>query len=199
MSAPPPYVTRYSAVEDTCEWRLTDEALELRTLAAEPRPPELVPWEFITQVRLREISSEARNLRVCELTLRNGRVLTIPDNSYVSFATFREQHAEFHAFLRQLHDRLAPRAPTCRFVRGDAPAWRAFNALMLLVGAAGLIFIVWLGRQSAGGISWATVVSLGLLLLVAGAQFGTSKERSYAPDRLPADFGGPSEQPPGRT
>lgn len=188
MSAPPPFVTRFSALEAPCEWRLVEDGLQLRTLGESPGLPDLVPWEFVTQVRLRDSSSGSRPLRVCELTLRNGRVLRVPSSSYESFATFRDDDRPFREFLQALHAELARRTPECRFVAGDDTGWRWFNALMLLVGLAGLAFIVWLGFQSADGIAWSRVIALGLLLLVAVAQFGANRPRPYSLTQLPEEY-----------
>lgn len=185
MSAP--YVARMSALEPAREWRITPDGLLLRKLTEPPEPAELVPWEIVTAVRLRDSTTESRLLYVCELTLATRRVHTIPSSSYESFATFAEQGPAYRAFLRELHDVLPQRAPTCAFQRGDAPSMRVFNALMLLVGAAGLVFIIWIGLQSGDGIDWSRLLLLVPLILLGLAQFYANRSGTYDPRELPPE------------
>lgn len=182
-----PYVARMSALEPACEWRITPDGLWLRKRTEPPVPAELVPWEIVTAVRLRDASSEARDLYVCEITLSTRHVHVIPSSSFVSFATFEQQGPAYRAFLRELHAFLPPRAPGCTFHRGDAPSMRIFHALMLLLGAAGLVFIVWIGTQSADGIEWSRLLLLVPLVLLGLAQFKANRSGTYDPRELPAE------------
>lgn len=181
------FTSRRSVLESAYEWTVTPDGLLRRELTEQPKPAELLPWEWFTEMRLRDRRSGQRgNLYECALRLVDGRELVIPSESYVSIATFDDRAAGYLAFVTELHAVLPERAPQCRFRRGNSAPMQALQALILLTALGGVAFIGWILWTSEAG-SWSSLLALLLLLPVAFGQFRANRGGTYDPHQPPPE------------
>ena len=189
-SAPPPlgfeYKVRISALEPERSWSLRGDTLFRET---EGQASFAIPLRDITKVSLayEPTRMQMRRFR-CYLHNAHGRVATIQNEHFKSFASFEDRSTTYCLFLHLLIPRIAAINPGCRFLRGVSHLRWIANAVFFF-GIFGLLAIVMFFMFTA--IGWLVIVKLLIIAFfvpTAIRWFIRNKPATFDPAEIPKDL-----------
>jgi hypothetical protein len=180
------YGFRASALSRNRVFRLTEDALVWQDEGA---PLDGVFLDDIAEVRVAYAPTRvARNRYRTQVIFRQGGMVELFNTHYAGFADFEERNAEYAAFVRALHRRLADRNAPATFRKGDSPAAYAGNlALATFVFAMIALAFVLLFNF---GLVWIALVKLAIVLFFVPALIRyvrRSRPAAYDPRAIPAE------------
>jgi hypothetical protein len=186
MAEPDSYTVRANAFTGRRTFRLTDNAL---TWEEDGKPLDGVFYDDVAEVRMRYAPSRAwTNRYVAQILFREGGMVELSNMDFVGFANMREQNADYAAFLRAFHRRLAERNATAIFRKGSSAAAYAGNLaltafILAMIVLAAVLLVTW-------GFVWIAAVKLVIVVLFVPVLFRfirRAKPETYDPRALPAD------------
>ena len=128
MPDPSVYRFRPNAFAGTRTVSLTDDAL---VVEEDGKPRDGAFFDEIAEVQLAYAPTRfATNRYRARIVYRKGGMAELTNESYRSLGDFKEQNAEYAAFLTELHRRLAARGRAVRFVRGSSTGAYIGNAVL---------------------------------------------------------------------
>jgi len=178
------YTARRSTFPGETEFRLAEDALEIRDGDGAPRR---FPYRDATLVRLSfDPTRVDRNRYRSDFRFRRGALIRIFSTSYVSFGEFEDRGATYAPFVRELVAQIAQAAPDCRFRAGKAP-WVyllehgfLLTAFILLGGVLALI-----GGLPPFGIAAVKLAIIAFYVPVLIAYAGRNWPRRFLPADIP--------------
>ena len=178
------YTHRPNAIKPARSYRLSDDALVWRDAGGVDGALSLAD---IREVRARYAPTRVQRDRyLLELTDATGRTITIPNSSYRAIGDFERHDAEYVAFARDLHRRLARANPDVVFRSGTTPVGYAMSwviaGYLLAVVTVAAFFLV------AVGMFWIVPVKLAVLVFYAPTlvrHIRSVRPRRYLPDAIP--------------
>lgn len=183
---PTTFRLRANAFAGERTYRLTEDAL---TWEEEGKPLDGVFYDDIAEVRLtfaptRVVTNRYRT----QIIFRQGGSIDLTNADYVSLANFVEKNAEYAAFLRELHRRLAARGRDTVFRKGSSTAGY-IAGLFLTVFILAMIALAFLLLFNFG-IVWIAVIKLVIILYFVPTLIRfirRARPAGYDPLDLPAD------------
>jgi hypothetical protein len=166
-------------------FRLTEDALVWQD---EDGPIDGVYYDDIAEIRLAYVPTRvARNRYRMQVIFRQGGMVELFNTHYAGFADFEERNAEYSAFVKALHHRLAERGAATVYRKGSSPAAYAGNvALTVFIFAMlALAFVLLLNF----GVVWIAVAKLGIILFFVPTLIRfirRARPATYDPRALPA-------------
>ncbi len=187
MPDPSVYRFRPNAFAGTRTVRLTDDAL---VVEEDGKPRDGAFLDEIAEVQLAYAPTRfATNRYRARIVYRKGGMVELTNESYRSLGDFKEQNAEYAAFLTELHRRLAARGCAVRFVRGSSTAAYIGNAVLtaFIFACLAAIFVMLV----AWGLYWIAVVKVAIILFFVPTLIRfmrRARPGGYDPTNLPADM-----------
>lgn len=167
-------------------FRLTGDALVWQDEGA---PLDGVFFDDIAEVRVAYAPTRvARNRYRTQVIFKQGGMVEIFNTHYAGFADFAERNAEYAAFVRALHRRLAERNAPTAFRKGNSPAAYAGNVVLTVFIFAMIALAVVLLFNF--GLVWIAVVKLAIILFFVPTLIRyvrRSRPAAYDPRAIPAD------------
>lgn len=167
-------------------FRLTEDALVWQDDGA---PLDGVFFDDIAEVRVAYAPTRvARNRYRTQVIFKQGGMVELFNTHYAGFADFEERNAEYAAFVRKLHRRLAERNAPAAFRKGNSPAAYMGNLVLTLFVFAMIAFAFVL--LFSFGLVWIAVVKLAIVLFFVPTLIRyvrRSRPETYDPRAVPAD------------
>jgi hypothetical protein len=133
-----------------------------------------------------------QGLAICEVRTRGGKKVVIPGRHFLGFGRFVDQHREYGAFVRALHERLATASPNARFVAGSN--WGVVFAIVLVVMTIAFFVMLLVGVSMGKSVPFArlapTFFALPIGIGMAWGLFRMGRAKAYDPRDPPARFFG---------
>jgi hypothetical protein len=135
----------------------------------------------IDEVRLSvEMAGQASQV-VCRVTAKGGHYLTFGSMRWIGPASWSSTSDTFSALLGELHDALAKRGDTVRYIEGQSRRFllAMFVLGLLITGLAGYYFVdLFFIKEIATGLFLFPVLAIGLWLM---RLFWPNSEKTYDP------------------
>jgi hypothetical protein len=189
-SDPTVYRFRANAFVGERTYRLTEDAL---TWEEEGKPLDGAFYDEIAEVRMSYAPTRVSTNRFrTQIVFRKGGMAELFNTHYAGFADLPERNAEYAAFLRELHRRLAERGKEVAFRMGSSQAAYIGNLVLTVFIFAGIAFaFVFLFNF---GLMWFAAVKLAIILFfvptlmrfIRRAKPGTYDPRDLPDSVLPA-------------
>lgn len=167
-------------------FRLTEDALVWQDEGA---PVDGVRYDDIAEVRVAYAPTRvARNRYRTQVIFKQGGMVELFNMHYAGFADFEERNADYAAFVRALHRRLAERNARPTYRKGNSPAAYVGNVALtvFVLAMLALAFVLLL----AFGLVWIAVVKLAIILFYLPTlirHIRRSRPETYDPRAIPAD------------
>ncbi|MGE0846552.1 MAG: hypothetical protein AB7L41_09790 [Flavobacteriaceae bacterium] len=154
------YTQRMNALVKERTYSLTDDALEWRDDGADY--VGRMPYDAITQIRLAYRPSRVQLNRYYGHIYGRGGRLDMTNSSYRGFGDFEQHDAQYSAFMRELHRRLAAKGLPVVFSKGSSLAGYIGNVALTLfifamIALAFVLLLTW-------GMVWIAVAKLAIIL-----------------------------------
>jgi hypothetical protein len=179
------YRFRANAFVGERTYRLTEDAL---TWEQAGKPLDGVFYDEIAEVRMSYAPTRVSTNRYrTQIIFRKGGMAELFNTHYAGFADLPEKNAEYNAFVRELHRRLAEKGTQTTFHQGSSRAGYAANMLLTIFIFAGLAFVFVFFLNF--GLIWIAAVKLAIILFflpVLIRFMRRSKPGTYDPRALPA-------------
>lgn len=165
MQQPVIYLRRASAVSrGEREWRVEDDALVTRGGSGHVRR---TPWREIVSVRLYHEPTRSKPFRyMFELQPRSKAKIVIDNAHYLGARQFEDRSASYTPFVRAALARIAVENPKARALMGETQKRYFFLLLFALLGLCALAFALIAFPTPLDDLPNATLVKLGLILLM---------------------------------
>lgn len=182
----PSYVFRENAFAKRRTYRLTADAL---TWEEDGGPLDGVFYDDIAEVQMTYAPTRfATNRYRTQIIFRQGGMVNLFNTDYAGIGDFPEKNAEYAAFVRELHKRLAAHGTNTVFRKGNSTVAYALNlALAIFIFAMIALAFVLLFNF---GLMWIAVVKLIVVLVfvpVLIRYIRRVRPESYDPLALPPD------------
>ncbi len=146
------------------EWRVEEGALVTRSASGNERRTE---WRDIVGVRLYHEPARDRQWRYAfELHTKQGDRIVIDNVHAMGARAFEDRSSTYTPFVRAALQRIAASNPKARALLGETPKRYFFLLLASLVAIGALAFALIAVHTPLDGQPYATLVKLGIVLLI---------------------------------
>jgi hypothetical protein len=178
------YRVRAHAFVKRRTYRLLDDALAWEEDGAKP---DGVLYRDIAEVRLAYAPTRAAiNRYRAQVIFRQGGMAQIFNQDYRGFADFQDQNADYVAFIKELHRRIAASGGETTYRAGSSRKGYVFNMALsigaLITFAAIAVFVLNFG---ASAIVWAKFAIILPFIPILFRYMKTAKPVTYDPAHIP--------------
>jgi hypothetical protein len=199
MSEETEYAFRSNAFVNRRRYRLTDDAM---VWEEDGKPLDGVFYDDISEIRLAFAPTRwSTNRFRARIIFREGGMAELFNMDYIGIGNFNALDAQYNAFLRDLHRRLADRGTATVYRLGNSTGGYIANWLLIIFIAAMLALIfVFLFTIGLGPLALVKLVVIlffvpVLIRYIRRAKPGTYDPRAIPDAVLPAVEGSPSAAP----